>query len=550
MRGRTVFMDSLRAHGVRAIFGNPGTTESPLLDSLADYPDIRYVTTLHEGIAVSAAVLYAQATGETVVANVHVAPGLGNALGSLYGALKSFAPLIMTAGQQDTRMRLRDPVLGHDLVAMAAPLVKWATQVNSADEMAAVMQRAISIANEAPKGPVFVALPINVMEQETNQGAWTAGPIFADAGADAAGIAAAANILAAAQKPVIVASDDVARGGAVEALVSLAERLGAPVLQDTLRQHIIFPNRHVAYGGTLPLDAAAIRQALGGADAVLMLGGPFFEEVWYDTTRAIAEGTPIVQIVHAAGQLARSFAVEVGVVGALKPAIAALDAALATKLPPRVSSERMAELTALAQRRRAGAAASLEKSQASRPMTPMHALTQIAAAMPVNGVVVDESVTATGEVARAFDFKTSGDYFGQRGGGIGQGIAGALGVAVAMPDRPIVAISGDGSAMYSIQSLWTAAHLGLRILFVIFANHEYRVLKHNMDVYRMRFDAQSNRNYPHMDLSPQLDFTALARGLGVPSERIDDPDQLAAAVRAAMASSGPHLIEVVVAGKQ
>ena len=216
MRGRTVFMDSLRQHGVRAIFGNPGTTESPLLDSLADYPDIRYVTTLHEAIAVSAAVLYAQASNETVVANVHVAPGLGNALGSLYGALKSSTPLIMTAGQQDTRLRLRDPVLGHDLVAMAAPLVKWATQVNSADEMAASMQRAFTIANEAPKGPVFVALPINVMEQETTNAAWTAGHVHLEPRRpDGAGITAVAEILAGGQKPVIVAADDVARAGCV-----------------------------------------------------------------------------------------------------------------------------------------------------------------------------------------------------------------------------------------------------------------------------------------------------------------------------------------------
>ena len=550
MHGRTVLMDSLRAHGVRAIFGNPGTTESPLLDSLADYPDIRYITTLHEGVAVSAAVLYAQATGETVMANVHVAPGLGNALGSLYGAMKSFAPLIMTAGQQDTRLRLRDPVLGHDLVAMAAPLVKWAAQVNHADEMAAVMQRAISIANEAPKGPVFVALPINVMEQQTSNGAWTAGPVYEQAQSDPAGIAAAAAVLATARKPVIIASDDVARAGAVAALVGLAERLGAPVFQDTLRQHIVFPNRHPAYGGTLPLDGAAIRALLGDADVVLMLGGPFFEEVWYDATRAVAPEVRIVQVVQAAGQLARNFEVAVGVVGTLGAAITALDAALAAAIPQATSASRMADLAARAQQRSAGAAASLDKTRDLRPMTPVHALTEIAAGMPAEGVIVDESVTATGDVARVFDFRTTGDYFGQRGGGIGQGIAGALGVAVALPQRPIVAISGDGSAMYSISCLWTAALLGLRIVFVILANREYRVLKHNLDVYRMRFNAQSNRDYPHMDLSPNLDFVALARGMGVPGERIEDPAELAAAVRAAIAAGGPHLIEVVVSGKQ
>jgi benzoylformate decarboxylase len=165
-------------------------------------------------------------------------------------------------------------------------------------------------------------------------------------------------------------------------------------------------------------------------------------------------------------------------------------------------------------------------------------------------VVVDESVTATADVARIFDFRTTGDFFGQRGGGIGQGVAGALGVAVAMPSRPIVAISGDGSAMYAIQSLWTAALLEARIVFVILANREYRVLKHNLDTYRQRFDAASNRTYPHMDLTPTLDFTALARGLGVEGRRIENPDELQGAVRAAIAAGRPCLLEVVVSGKQ
>ena len=550
MRGRTVFMDSLRAHGVRAIFGNPGTTESPLLDALSEYPDIRYITTLHEGIAVSAAILYAQATGETVVANVHVAPGLGNALGTLYGALKSAAPLVMTAGQQDTRMRLRDPVLGHDLVAMAAPMVKWATQVNSADEMADVMQRAISIANEAPKGPVFVALPINVMEQETDHGAWTAGQLFTESVPDAHGLEAAAALLASAQRPVIVASDDVARGGATPALVKLAERLGAPVYQDILRQHLVFPNQHAAYGGTLPSDAAGVRSVLAGCDALLMLGGPFFEEIWFDPVRAVPEGTPIVQLAHASGVMARNFEVQVGLQAALKPGITALETALATRIPSTTSTNRMAELTAKANRRREAAAASLAKTRDARPMTPVRALSEIAAGMPANAVVVDESVTATGDVARVFDFRATGDYFGQRGGGIGQGIAGALGVAVAWPERPVVMITGDGSAMYAIQSLWTAALLKLRIVFVVLANREYRVLKHNLDTYRLRFDATSNRDYPYMNLSPGLDFTVMAQGMGVSSERIEDPDLLRAAITAAISTNAPHLIEVVVSGKQ
>ena len=168
MRGRQVFFETLLAHGVDRIFGNPGTTESPLLDSLLDYPQLQYIVHLHEGVAVGAANFYGQASGKTAFVNLHVAPGLGNAIGMIYGALKNNTPMVVTAGQQDTRLRLRDPVLGHDLAAMAAPVTKWSVQVERADELGPILQRAFKIANEAPAGPVFVALPINVMEQETS----------------------------------------------------------------------------------------------------------------------------------------------------------------------------------------------------------------------------------------------------------------------------------------------------------------------------------------------------------------------------------------------
>ena len=160
MRGRQVFFETLINHGVDRVFGNPGTTESPLLDSLLDYPQIQYIVHLHEGVATGAANFYAQASGKTAFVNLHVAPGLGNAIGAIYSAWKNNSPMVVTAGQQDTRMRLRDPVLGHDLAAIARPVTKWSVQVESADELGPILQRAFKIANEAPAGPVFVALPI------------------------------------------------------------------------------------------------------------------------------------------------------------------------------------------------------------------------------------------------------------------------------------------------------------------------------------------------------------------------------------------------------
>jgi benzoylformate decarboxylase len=154
-------------------------------------------------------------------------------------------------------------------------------------------------------------------------------------------------------------------------------------------------------------------------------------------------------------------------------------------------------------------------------------------------------------VVQSFRAHAPGDLFAGRGGGIGQGVAGAIGVKVALPDRPVVALSGDGSAMYSIQSLWTAAHHNLDILFVILANREYRVLKHNIDTYRKRFNVRTNRPYPHMDLTePVLDFVGLARSMGVPGRSVSEADDIAAAVRDVMKEPGPALIELVVSGKE
>src|SRR5580704_18106053 len=220
MRGRRALMESFVAHGVRHIFGNPGTTETPLLDSLPAYPQIEYIMALHEGVAVSAASFYAQAARRPVVANLHVAPGLGNGMGALYGALKAGSPVVVTAGQQDTRMRLANPLLAHDLVAMAAPVTKWSVQIERADEIAPILRRAFKVATDAPKGPVFVALPIDVMEQETSVEAVAPDRLWRATHPDPAGVEEIASLLLKSQNPAIVAGDDVAHAGAHEALVA------------------------------------------------------------------------------------------------------------------------------------------------------------------------------------------------------------------------------------------------------------------------------------------------------------------------------------------
>lgn len=537
MLGRHVFMEGLLAHGVSAIFGNPGTTENPLLESLTEYPQLPYYVALQESIAACAASYYAQATGRPSMVNLHVAPGLGNAIGMMFGALKACSPVLITAGQQDTRMRLREPLLSHDLVAMAQPVTKWACEPRHPDEIAPLLQQALRIAMTPPRGPVFMSMPVDVFSGETDVTDCRPDVSVHFPGADAATLDRFVAMLKTARSPGIVAGDDVVAFGGAQALVQIAEATSATVYQEGLRVHATFPNRHPCFGGRIGFDAASIRTQLARHDLIVLIGGPFFEEIWFDPGSALP-AVPLIRLEQFAERVNRNFVPTLGVCAD----IGATLNAVASRLPVVPRAAMSSYLEALDVR--------LKKAWDGSPMSATRAMHELAQALPDDVIVVDESITAYPDVAAAFDFEKPHGYYGARGGGIGQGVAGAIGIQAAHPGKRVVAISGDGSAMYSIQALWSAAHHAMPIIFVILANREYRVLKHNLDIYRARFGALSNGPYPHMDLnSPAMDFVSTARGHGIDGALVDKPEDIGPAVRKALESGRPCLLELVIAGK-
>ena len=552
MRAQQVFMESLVAHGVDTIFGNPGTTENSLLDRLSDYPQLRYFVALHEGVAVGAANYYAQGTGKIPVINLHVAPGLGNAIGMMYGAMRARSPMLVTAGQQDTRMRLREPLLGHDLAAMAAPVTKWSGEPQSPDEVAPMLRRAFRIASQPPAGPVFMSLPVNIMEADTDIINVTPARTHLNFPPAPDGLDQAVQSLLGCQAPAIVAGDDIATAGAFDALLAFAETLGAPVWQVGLRAQVVFPGWHANYRGRLPLDAAQIRRALADRDLVFLVGGSTFDELWFDAANPMPTGITIVELQNSAERFEFNGTADIGLTGDLATSLDALTTGLrgGGSHFADAAGTRNASLADGTAKMREAARRRLEKLWNQRPMTPARALHEVALAAPGDAIVADETITASLELWDQFNFQRPGDYYGARGGGIGQGIAGAIGTQIAHPDRPVLGITGDGSAMYSIQSLWTAAHHQLPIVFVILSNREYRVLKHNMDIYRNRFDAQSNRPYPHMDLTnPNLGFVDMARGMGVDGVQVAEPERVGPAIREALSAGRPYLVDLLVSGK-
>ena len=520
MRGRQILMESLIAQGVSYIFGNPGTTESPIIDSLLDYPQVSYIEALHEGVAVGAASYYAQASGKTGFVNVHVAPGLGNSIGMMYNALKASAPVVVTAGQQDTRMRLRDPLLGHDLVAMAAPVTKWSVQAERADELSLLLHRAFKVANDPPAGPVFVALPIDVMEQESENEPVAPGTLHRAGPAAPAGVAEAAALLAGAQSPVIVVGDEVARFGAGAEIVTLAEVLGAAMWTEGIRMHASVPSSHPNLRLALGFDALSIRKALEGADVLLLVGGPFFEEVWFSPGSPFPTGAAVIQVETSSQRLAYNYGVKVGLIGDPKATFAALLVDVNGKASAgyrEAAARRNEALKSLKDGDAAAQRARAQKRWDNTPISMPRLMADIASALPADAIVVDEAITAGPDLARTLSFSKRGDYFGARGGGIGQALPGALGVKVACPDRPVVAISGDGSSMYAIQALWSAAHYEVGVLLLVMANGRYAVMD------GLARAAGAPAAWPAFG---SIDIAGMARCLGCPAVNVGTHEQL------------------------
>ena len=540
--GRDVLVEVLRTEGVRHVFGNPGSTELPLMDALAEADDLHYVLGLQEATDEGMADGYAQATGRPAFLNLHTSAGLGNAIGNLTNARANRAPLVVTAGQQDYRHIATDPLLSGPLVELAGGTVKWGHEVRTAAELGTIMRRAFHDAAAAPSGPVFASLPMNLLDEE----AGPTPPPSTIAGASVGGaLEELADLLTAPAvgQTALVAGDAVAASGAVGALVALAEALGAPVFGSPLHGRGVFPPLHPLWRGMLNPAAAAIHAALEPFDRVFLIGEQAFTVYPYTPGPAVPTTVELLHLSPDATQLGRVWPVRLGVTG--HPA-----ATLAALLPlVRARADAPAALAALAAaaRARADDVAGLEATALERygaaPMDPMAAAHALVRALPSDSLVVDEAIT-TGVYVRGFHHWTEpGRYFFCTGGGLGWGMPAACGVSLAHEKAPVLCVVGDGSAMYSPQALWTAAAEGLPVVFAVVNNRQYKILKGYL---RGRGGPAAQRDrFLGMDLDhPAVDYLALAQSMAVGATRVDHAADVGDAVRAALASGGPHLLEL------
>jgi benzoylformate decarboxylase len=548
MPGKTALLELLKQEGVRVMFGNPGTTELPLMDALAVEKELRYVLALQEAPAMGMADGYAQASGTCVAVNLHAAPGLGNAMGMLYDAQKAGAPILVTAGQHEQRFNFTEPLLWTDLPRVARPFVKWSEEVRRLEDLPRAIHRAVKTALAPPMGPVFLSLPGDILTDSADLDLGTPSRVATGIRGDAGAIARAAAVIAKAKSPVIIAGDAVAQSNALADLVTLAETLGAPVYDEGMASRAMFPSSHSLYRGALVRLPAAIHGMLSQHDLLVSVGGDLFTLSLPGDIEAMPENFPVVHLDTDPWELAKNYPEAVSILGEPKATLPELTEAV-------VKARSAAEAEAAAKRLvhvRAEGVASLHKLHAMadavaerHPVHPLALMQTIGRLLPDDAVVIDETVSSGTGLRRFLRSDDAQSFFGLRGGGIGWGLPAAIGVKLALPDRPVVALIGDGSALYTIQGLWTAAREKLRMVFVIINNYSYRILKQRTNA--MKGLAAQADNYVAMDLDkPRVDFVSVARGLGLTAHKATTLSDLADLMDQALAADGPSLIDIEV----
>jgi len=540
-------IEILRAAGVGYLFGNPGTTELPFLDAL-DGSGLTYVVALQEATAAAAADGYAQASGRLGVVNLHVAPGLANALSIVHNASRAKTPLLVTAGQQDTRLLLDAPILAGDMVKMTDGLTKWSYELRNAAEAPSALRRAIHLALSPPTGPVFLSLPMDLMSEPCDDTGAAPGPVAARPAPEPEAIARAAALFAAAKAPVIVAGDGVARAGAQAELVALAETIGAAVHGEPIHRRLSFPGDHPLWRGGLYPTATAVAKALERFDTVLIAGANVFTWLFHAPGSPFGANQRVVQIDDDPREISRSYPVTLGIVAALRAALSDLHEAVAKRQDDSARAaarERTATLARARDEHARRVAATADAAASRVPIAPEYLMRTLATLLPPDALIVDESASSLAHVLRHLPFGAGSDFFGSKTGTLGWAMGAALGVQLAHPRRKVVATIGDGSVMYAPQALWTAAHRNLPVTYVVANNASYAILKSGMLTFGL--PAAKRGVFPGMDLvDPEIDYLALARSMGVLAVRVDKPGGLRDVLARALAHEGPALVDVLI----
>ena len=516
----------LRKLGLTTIFGNPGSTEQPFLKNFP--ADFEYVLGLQEATAVAMADGFAQATGKPALLNLHTSGGTGNGMGNIMSAFQNKTPLIITAGQQTREMILCEPLLtNRDETTLPRPWVKWAYQPVRAQDVPGAIMRAYTVALQPPAGPVYLSIPLDDWDQPALGEAVvrTASSRYSP---DPERLAQFAERIRKSKNPVLLYGPEIERAGGWEAGIQFAERLRAPVYITPLSEKASFPQSHPQFRGMAPIAIGPLSKKLRGHDLIIVIGAQIFRYYPFVAGDYLPEGAELLQITNDPYDAAAAIVGD-SLLADAKLALEALNDAI-----PVVKS------------RPAPTAPHIERILPAKPNSPLTALEAFASLSelrPKNAILVNETASNLGDLAQCWPINEPGSYYYFASGILGWGEPAAAGVAIAQKKlgtgRPVIAVIGDGSFQYSVQSLYTAARQKLKLIYIVPCNDEYAILKEFAVL-------EKTPNVPALDL-PGLDIVTTAKAFGCIGVAANTAEEIKASFKTALNADGPTVIAIRIA---
>ena len=547
LQGKHAFMQMLRAEGVRYIFGNPGTSEAPFIGILHEYPDLEYVMVVQEGVAIGMAEGYARASGEVGFVSLHIDNGSANGFSLMIDQYRTGSPVVITAGNKDIRHLAGGR---SDLADMAAPFAKWSAEVSHPEQVPSVMRRAFQEAKTPPTGPVFIALSGNAMDDLADIAIEPSNAIHGEPRPESSAVEAAAEALANATNPLMIVGDRVHASGATQAAASLADTIGARAFSHVGGQ-MPFPTDHPLWCGALSLRSEEGLTAVDTADVILAVGCPVFEDFFYRSGNFVGDDTTLIHIDSDSSQIGRKEPTDIGIWASPLHAMTEIEAEVARRMNGDASEAVMQRRSEIAAENQAKTAAFQELAASGWDRSPIPVATfgmALGDAIPEGANVFSDAISSGAMVNAGIAHRTDLNVMGARGGAIGWGIGATMGMKLANPDSPTIGIVGDGSAMMTVQGLWTAVNYDIPVTYVICNNAAYRILKVNMNVYHSINEMPPPEIYNAMDFTTPFDFKAQAEAYGGIGIRVEHADDIKPAIDAAVASGKPACVDVIIDG--
>lgn len=551
--GGKAFADALKRNGTEYVFGIPGLTEVFIMEGLDEHPEIEYVLGFNEIVCVGMAEGYARITGKPGVLNLHSGPGFISCLGLLNNAKNGGVPLVITTGQQDTRLLLHDPHLTGDIVGIAKRYAKWGCELVYPEDIAPIIRRAFKMSRQYPTGATVVSCPQDVMAQAFEYEPLEPAQVFTRVRPDTRAVEAALAVLKDAKNPLIMVEGGVSRCEAHAELVQFAELIGAPVYA-SWASDVDFPMDHDLYMGDADpvVPAPPFKAIFGDVDVVIAVGYPLYSQGVYFAESALPKNVKYIQFDENPWEIDKTTPLAAGVLGDIKLALQEVNAELAKGSQyvalRKDGAARRQKCAQTKAEKQAGLDRKLAAEHDAAPIMPGRVFNAIKNTMPQDTIIVDECWSSSGLLRSVIQPSRPYTYFrSRRGGSIGWGLPTATGVQLGARDKKVIAVVGDGSAAWSLQALWSAARYKLPITYVILANQIYGQVRLSRKL--MLPQTGLNDPSPWMDINdPAVDFAKAAESMGVTSARVFRPEELEAALTKFMGVAGPTLLHVDMAG--